>query len=152
MTSRSIVTVAAGLVLMFVGIGCAGPPAIVPNRDKALRRSSAQFAADAAKRHPYQADLPRGGEAAARAEVGYMLDRLEIVNLSDQDWTDVEVWANQRYVVCLPRMPRNELKVINFQMLFDDHGNSMPTNKVMVNKLEVLCDGKMFEVPVRLAD
>ena len=41
----------------------------------------AQFAADAAVRHPYKAEVPRGGEAVARSQVGYALDRLYVAGL-----------------------------------------------------------------------
>lgn len=135
--------------------GCAGGrPALMPNPDKNLRKASAQFAADAAVRHPYKAEAPRGGEAIARSQVGYTLDRLDLINLSSDEWQDVEIWVNQKYVVHLPRVEPNTLKIINFQMLYDDKGNYFPTNnkKVLVNKVEMLKDGKMYDIPVRLAD
>ena len=48
----------------------------------------------------------------------------------------------------------NTLKIINFQMLFDEKGNYFPTDnkKVLISKVEVLKEGKMFDVPVRLGD
>ena len=59
------------VALLLVGCaGCAGRPSLIPNADKSLRRTSAQFAADAAKRHPYKSDAPRGGEAVGRAQIG----------------------------------------------------------------------------------
>jgi hypothetical protein len=139
-------------LMMLAGLGCSGRPSMLPNPDKELRRSSAEFAADAAKRHPYKADAPRGGEATARAQVGYVLDRLEVVNLSDEDWTDVEVWVNQAYVVHLPAMEKGKLKVMNFQMIFDEKGSYLPTSGVRVNKVELLRDGKMYDVKLQLAD
>jgi hypothetical protein len=132
--------------------GCAGRPSVLPNPDKELRRSSSQFAADAAKRHPYKSDVPQGGEAPARAQVGYMLDRIEVVNLSNEDWNDVEVWVNQQYVVAVPTMQPGQLKVLNFQMIYDEKGNYLPTDKVRVNKLQLLRDGTMYDVRVQLAD
>jgi hypothetical protein len=137
-------------------IGCAGRPSILPNTDKNLRRTSAQFAADAAKRHPYKADAPRGGEIAGRAQVGYMLDILEIVNLSDTDWNDVEVWVNKKFVVHVPLVEKGAQRVkrFTFQMIFDDAGNSFPTdnNKTRVESVELYMDGKMFDVTTKLAD
>jgi len=136
--------------------GCSGRPSILPNPDKSLRKTSAQFAADAAKRHPYKSDAPRGGQLAARAQVGYMLDRLEIVNLSDTDWTDVEVWVNKQYVVHVPRIEAGAKRttVLPFGMLFDDKGNSFPTNnnKVRVQSVELYMDGKLYDVTTKLAD
>ena len=83
-----------------------------------------------------------------------MLDRLEVVNLSDEDWSDVEVWVNQRYVVHVPKMERGRLKQFNFQMLFDEKGNYFPTdnNKMRVKQVEVLHDGRVCSVPLQLAD
>ena len=142
------------LVAAAVLAGCSGRPSLIPNPDKSLRKTSAQFAADAAKRHPYNKDAPRGGEAVARAQVGYTLNQLDVVNLSQEPWNDVEVWVNQNYVVFLPVMEPNKLKSLNFQMLFDDQGNSFPIDnkKVLINKVEVLHDGKMYDVPVKLGD
>ena len=158
MRSKFHLVTAAGTVIAisaFAGVtGCSGRPALIPNPDKNLRKASAQFAADAAVRHPYKAEAPRGGEAIARSQVGYSLDRLDLVNLSQDAWTDVEIWVNQKYVVHLPKVEPNTLKIINFQMLFDEKGNYFPTDnkKVLISKVEVLKDGKMFEVPVRLGD
>ena len=141
------------LVSLIVLAGCAGRPSLIPNSDKNLRRTSAQFAADAAKRHPYKSNAPRGGEAVARAEVGYMLKQITIVNLSQEAWNDVEVWLNQKYVVFVPVMEPGQLKTINFQMLFDDQGNYFTTdNKQMVDKVEIYRDGKMYDVKVKLGD
>src|SRR3954454_9315746 len=100
---RAVLTALATVTLM---AGCAGRPSLIPNADKSLRKSSAQLAAEAAKRHPYKSEAPRGGEAVARATVGYMLDQLDVVNLSPDEWTDLEVWVNQNYVVYLPKMEK----------------------------------------------
>lgn len=146
-----VLGVLAGLI-----VGCAGRPSILPNTDKSLRKTSAQFAADAAKRHPYKADAPRGGEVAGRAQVGYMLDQLEIANLSDTDWSDVEVWVNKKYVVHVPLIEKGaqRVKVFPFQMIFDDAGNSFPTdnNTTRIESVELYKDGKMFDVTTKLAD
>ncbi|HVT89739.1 MAG TPA: hypothetical protein VHD56_12860 [Tepidisphaeraceae bacterium] len=145
-----------GAMLLGAAAGCAGRPQILPNSDASLRRSSAQFAADAAKRHPYKADAPRGGEIAARAQVGYMIDQLEVANLSDTDWDDVEVWVNKKYVIYIPKVEKgaDRVKVINFRMLFDESGNSFPTDntKTRIESVEVYKDGKMYDVTTKLAD
>lgn len=147
----TVLGLSAGLFL-----GCAGRPSILPNADKTLRKTSAQFAADAAKRHPYKAEAPRGGEIAGRAQVGYMLDWLEVANLSDTDWTDVEIWVNKKYVVAVPLMEKGAARVTRFpfQMIFDDGGNSFPTdnNKTRIESVELYKDGKMFDVTTKLAD
>ncbi len=142
------------ITLTLTAVGCAGRPALIPNPDKNLRKTSAEFAADAAKRHPFKADLPSGGDAEARAQVGYSLNRLEVVNLSKDSWSDVEIWANRSYVVHLPVMEPNKLKIINFEMLFNDKGHTFPTDnkKVLVNQVEMVRDGKVYNVKVQQAD
>ena len=141
-------------VISLLALGCADKPTLLPPSDKSLRKTNAQFAADAAKRHPYKNEAPRGGEANARAEVDYGLNELSVVNLSKEPWTNVEVWVNQNYVVFLPAMPPNELKKVNFTMMYDANGNAFPTNsmKAMINKVEILRDGKMYDVKSKLGD
>ena len=134
--------------------GCSGRPQLFPNSDKNLQKTSAEFAADAAKRHPYKLDAPRAGEAPARAQVGYSMDVLELTNLSDEEWQNVEVWVNQQYVVFLPKVQPRVLKRMPFQMLFDANGRSFPTDnlRARITKLEVQRDGKIYDVPLQLAD
>src|SRR4051794_10234094 len=147
-------TLLFGFGLSLAIAGCAGSTSLMPNPDKSLRKNPAQFAADAASRHPYKADAPRGGEADARVQVGYWVNNLDIVNLSQQDWNDVDLWVNQKYVVHIPHMEHGKLKKINFEMLYDDKGNHFPLDNksAMVNKAELFQDGKMYDVAVRLAD
>jgi hypothetical protein len=135
-------------------VGCAGRTELIPNSDPALRRTPPEFAADAAKRHPYKADAPRGGEAAARAQIAITADRIEVANLSDQDWTDVELWVNQDYVVFIPVMQAGKLKSVPYQALYNGYGQSLPTDnrKVPINKVELYHDGKMYNVGLQLAD
>lgn len=144
----------SGLAGMMIAAGCAGRPALLPNPDPSLDKPSTVFAAAAVKRFPYKADAPRGGEAIARAQVGYTLNRIDVVNLSDEDWTNVEVWVNQSYVVFLPSMKAHELKRLNFQMLYNDQGQYFPVDnmKTLVKSVEVYRDGKMYTVPSQLAD
>jgi hypothetical protein len=149
-------TVAALSILTCCSIftGCAGRAELLPNSDKNLRKTSAEFAADAAKRFPYKTDAERGGQANGRAQVGYWMNVLDVVNLSDANWEDVEIWINKSYVVHLPLMEPNKLKRIPFQALYNDQGQSFPTknNAVRVQTVEVHHGGKMFDVPVQLGD
>jgi hypothetical protein len=140
------------LLLGAFAFGCADKPTIFPPSDPNLRRTSAEFAADAAKRHPYKADAPRGGQAVARAQVDYMADEIDVINLSKEDWENVEVWVNQNYVVFLPTMPAGKLEPISFKMLYDDSGKTFPTKHVMVDKLELYRGGKMYDCTVKLGD
>lgn len=146
--------------LLMTITGCAGRTEWLANKDEALQKTPAEFAADAAKRHPYKADAPRGGQAMARAEIGYVLDQVAITNTSNADWTDVEVWVNGQYVCYLPRMEAKILKTIPFRALYDSNGQYFPTSNgkwfnrepVMVKKVELYRDGKLYDVPVQLAE
>src|SRR4051794_32357175 len=147
---KASLSVAGGVGLMvlvsLVSVtGCAGRAELLPNKDPALRKTSAEFAADASRRFPYKADAPHAGQAPARAEIGYWADRVDLVNLSESQWDDVEIWVNRQYVVSLPRMEPHKLRSIPFQAFFNGQGASFPTdnNKIHVDKLEVMHDGKI---------
>jgi hypothetical protein len=152
--SLSFVVTIASMLLIAALIGCKGRTEVFPNRDPDLRRTPAQFAADAARRFPYKADAPRGGEAQARAQVAYWLDMIEIVNLSEETWADVEIWVNGTWVCHVPTMAPNDLKRINFRMLFDENGSSFPIDNrnTLVKKIEIYRDGKMYDVRTQQAD
>ena len=148
MTALVLVVVAGAMV------GCSGRPTVIPNPDPGLRKSSAEFAADAAKRFPYPADAEQGGKAVGRAQVGYTMNVLEVVNLSNETWTDVDVWVNRSYVVHVPKMEPNRLKRLGFRMIFNDSGHHFPlkNSRVMVQRVELFQDGKLYELPLQLAD
>lgn len=144
------------LILGAMLVGCAGRTELLPNKDPALRKTPAEFAADAAKRHPYPANAARGGTAMARAEAGYVVDELSIVNTSDTPWTEVEVWVNGQYVVFLPQIESRLLKKLQFRALYNDQGQHFPVSNgeffnrkpVLVEKVEIFRDGKLYDVPV----
>lgn len=140
-------------VLLALLAGCAGRAAIYTS-NPALRKTSAQFAADAAKRHPYKADAPRGGAIAGRTQIEYMFHYLEVVNLSDAAWDNFEVWLNQKYVVFVPKLEKGQLERLNFPMFFDDSGVSFSSDmsKGRIEKVEIYNDGKMYDVTKQLAD
>ena len=135
-------------------VGCEGQPTVFPNPDKSLRKSATQFAADAAKRHPFKADAPLLKEPKARAQVAYSLNRVEIVNFTEEDWSDVEVWVNRKYVCHIPKMESRKLKEVHFSMLFDDQGKFFPfdNKKMRVEKVEVYRGGKVYEIVSHNAD
>ena len=114
-------------------LGCEGQTSVLPNSDKNLRKTPAQWAADAAKRHPFNADLPSGGQAVGRAQVGYMLNKVEVWNGSDADWDNVEIWANEQYVVSVSKIEPHKSRTINFQMLYNDKGER---GKMVLDQLE----------------
>ncbi len=138
--------------LGMMAVGCSGKPPLIRNPDPALQKSGPEFSADAVKRFPYPASAQQAGRAVARAQVGYAFNRLEIVNLSDQPWTDVEVWVNRSYVVHVPKMEPGTLKRLPFEILYNDAGQHFPKRGVLIERVEIHQDGKIYEVPIQLAD
>jgi hypothetical protein len=145
---------AAGLAVAVATIGCAGRPQIIPSDDPTLRKTSTEFAADAAKRFPYKSDAPAGDTIRSRAEIGYMFNRIELTNLSGEAWNDVDVWINQSYVLHLTNLKPNEDRSLAFQMFYDDSGHYYPTSgeNRIVKKVELFKDGKMYSVTTQTAD
>ena len=156
--SRKTHTLVLAAAMLAPLAGCAGRPSLIPNSDPALRKTSAQFASDAAKRHPFNAGLPSGGVAKGRAQVGYGRDTIELVNLDAADWQNVELWANRKYVVFIPkiRAGAERVKTINFQMMFDEKGRYFPLDNAkperMVRQLEIVRDGTIYSVTFTQAD
>jgi hypothetical protein len=145
--------VAVGLI---VAGGCMDRPTIFDNPDPNLRLSTSELRGDALDRFPYKAEAPKEREIKARAQVGYMYNRLEVVNFSESNWENVEVWVNRKYVCHVPKMESRKLKEIHFPMLFDEKGKSFPMNsnkgKELVRSVEVYRDGKMYQLAVEAVD
>ncbi len=86
---------AAFVVLTLLGVWvCTDRPTIFDNPDPNLRLSSSELRGDALARFPYKEEAPKASEIKARAQVAYQLNRMEVVNFSDVDWDNVEVWVN----------------------------------------------------------
>jgi hypothetical protein len=158
MRTRVKLVLLLGAVWGALVAGCEGRTSVFPNSDKNLRKTPAQWAADAAKRHPFNADLPSGGEAVGRAQVGYVLNKIEVWNGSDADWENVEIWVNRSYVCFVPKIEAKgkRVKTIEFEMLYDGNGKHFPTDnkqaQLRIRQLEMLKDGKIYTIPLRLAD
>ncbi len=155
--STGVLLAAGSLALAASGFGCSGRASLFPNPDAGLRKPMEKFSADAAKRFPYKNEAAKGDikESPARAEVAYdYLKQINIVNLSNADYTDVEIWVNRKYVVYVPKMESKVLKRLDFKMIFDDNGNYFSFSKEMphVDHVEMLKDGKIYEMPIQLAD
>jgi hypothetical protein len=150
---KIVIIAVAGLGLL---AGCAGRPSLFPNSDPALQKTSAEFAADAAKRQPYKADAPRGGEAMGRAEYDLTFGHLQILNTSEEDWDNIEVWVNQKYVCAIPKIEKGKerVKTFTFQMLYDADGHYFWTNggKNPVQQVEMYRNGKMYTIPTFMAE
>lgn len=155
-TLPRLVVCCLGVITCGLLAGCEGRPGLIPNSDPALNKTSTQFAADAAKRFPYPASLPHVGTANGVAEVDLMLTRLQILNASDEDWNNIEIWVNQNYVCHVPSIPKGKQKVetIGFEMLYNASGDYFSTagGKNPVNLIEMRRNGKVYQLPIVLAD
>ena len=122
--------------------GCMGDgnPTLIPNSNASLRKSSAEFAADAAKR-TYEADAPKSNVTIARAEYSLLEGQFDMANLTNWDWKDVEVWVNQKYVVSLPQLTKNSGVALNFQLFYDSDGHHFDTHwgGNPVKSLQIYC-------------
>jgi hypothetical protein len=150
---RWIKGVALAGVMLAVG-GCFSErTGFLPNEDTALRKKDKEFVADATQRFPYKETAERG-TTSARAEVDYMYRYIGVANLSDAQWKDVEVWVNKQYVVFVPAWKGEVLKRIQFTMLRDERGNPFTSDKGRnpVKSVEVFTDGKMYDIPLFLAE
>jgi len=146
----------AGFVAVALLAGCEGRPTLFPNSDPALQKTSTQFAADAARRFPYPGQPNSAGLARGRAEIDVMQSQLQILNYGDEDWRDIDVWVNRSYVCHVPRLGKSKEKVetIGFAMLYNSKGDFFSTEggKNPVNRVEIYRDGKLFQIPLTLAD
>jgi hypothetical protein len=137
--------------------GCTSRPSFVrsANADPALRKSNAEFAADAAHRQ-YEANANRAGAANGGVEIDYGFHYLSLVNSSSQDWNNVEIWVNQKYVIMIPKISADAARaeIVSFDMIYDSHGASFPTDsqKTPITSVEMYSDGKMFTLMTQLAD
>ena len=149
-------TLAIGLFsCLIILTGCEATPSVVPVSDPALSKTSAQYAADAVKHFPFKSDTPAGQVTPARALVDYSLDFIDLVNLSNHDLVNPEIWMNRQYVMVVPLLKAGEIKRLNFRMFYDDRGDHFPLNNniekggVIIRQLEIIVDGKLYQVPVR---
>lgn len=140
-----------GMILVAAGCSSDGQPTLIPNSDAALRKSSTEFAADAAKRS-YELEAPKGQTAQARAEYDLTYGRFELANLSNSDWSNVEVWVNEKYVLNVPVLASQCAERLDFTMFFDRDGHHFQTNrgKTPVQSLQIFHDGKMYDVVATL--
>lgn len=149
---KRYISIAAACGVALFLYGCAsGTTGINPNPEKSLQKTQGEFGRYA-KEHSYPADATKAGKAPMRAEVEYGLDVINIVNLSDTDWNNVEVWVNGRYVCPIAVLPVKQQKGINFRFFFDKDGIVAPQKGNWINKLELFKDGSLYELAVHAAD
>lgn len=142
------------IVALFVIVGCQQNAVILPNSDSSLNKPAKAFQEEAIAHFPYPADLPRGGELPARAEIGYMVDVITLVNYSKQDWSDVELWVNKQYVLPMAMLAAtaegSKATRIPFKIIYDDRGQHFPSSGATVDTLELKLNGKMYDVPKQI--
>jgi len=133
-------------------VGCS-QPTLFENPDPNLRKTKDELKTDASARN-YRADAPRLQEPKARAQAVYDLNRLEVVNFTGKDWSDVEIWVNRQYVCFVPKMEDRKLKEIHFPMLYDRNGEHFPMDNktVVVQTVEVYRDGMLYNVVCHTSD
>jgi hypothetical protein len=138
--------------------GC-NEPGYYPNQDPALRKPKPALRADATQRL-YPAEASRVKGLAIRAQIGYMARTVDVANLTDQDFANVEIWVNGQYVCYLPKMEKGVLKSIPWDALYDREGKHPPTEgpaarAFVVNTVELYTDmgngAKLYDVPVSVA-
>ena len=126
----------------------------MPNDNPALRKKPAEFAADAATRHPYPAGVPVAETYDVRAEADYLFDNLDLLNFSGRPFEDVEVWVNETYVVHLPVLPDGDVQEIPFRAMYDGTGDHFPTNnrRAQIETVRLLVQGEALDVPMDIKD
>jgi hypothetical protein len=142
---KTLLVTALGLGL--VGCSSDGQTSLLPNPDGNMQRTSAEFAADAAKRN-YEAEAPREKAQDARAEYEIMTHRIDLVNLANGDWSNVEVWINHEYVVYIPVMQKMVDEKLDYEMFFDRDGHHFETKggATPLQSLQIYRDGTMYDV------
>ena len=153
MFAKTFVRIAGLALTASAMVGCAGRPSIVPNNDPALRKTSAQFAADAVKRFPYPGAATETANGQAEPEL--MREVVQIVNFSKEDWTDLDFWINGAYVVHVPKIEayatdKPGTRTLDFQMFFNEKGQSFDTDKGKnpIKTVEMNRDGKMYKFKI----
>ena len=155
----SLTGMAAWMICLGLG-GCGNSPSVFSNSDPYLKGKEMTYFASDAGRRTYPADAPKGEakEAPARAQVRYKpWNEVGIVNLSaTDDYKDVEIWVNQKYVIFLPRMekkaPEPKYTRIDFKMIYDRTGKFFETSdeQPRISKLEMFTGGKLYQVPIEI--
>jgi hypothetical protein len=142
---------ALAMILPVTGCTGDGTPTLLPNADPALRRTSTELAADSAKR-AYPATAPKDTKAIARADYNLMSRKINLANLSDSDWKNVEVWINQEYVLNVPMFPKNSGESLNFELFYDQYGHHFQTynGKNPVQSVQIYNGGKLYDVVATL--
>lgn len=147
---RSVLLASLGVASLLVA-GCTSRPTLVPNEDPALNRPAEQLAADAIKKFPYPADLAISPDPIpVRAELGYWINEISLVNYGDADLDNVDIWINQTHVVGPLKLQAKKVRKLPFEVFFDAMGKRFPRDGVRITSLELRIDDVMHKVPTQL--
>jgi len=142
-----------GATISLAVMGCEGTVSMLPVADSQLRKTPAMFAADAAKRQ-YEAGAQKIPDKEFRAQYALIVREVDLANISNQDWENVEVWINKTYVVSVPHFEKKSDKTLYFTMFYDRNGHHFDTNHGQnpIKTLEVFRSGAMYAVVDHVAD
>ena len=139
-------------VMVALAAGCAsGDRRWNPNPELSLQKKPAEYAAYAAEQ-VYPADATRAEGSPVLAEVDYGYDVVNLVNVGEEDWNDVNVWVNQQFVVKLGSLPVRVQRGVNFHALYDREGLRAPSRGVWIRTVEIERDGQLYPLRIRIAD
>ncbi|HQY89834.1 MAG TPA: hypothetical protein PK402_14365, partial [Tepidisphaeraceae bacterium] len=102
------------ITLVSLIVGCSDQVTMIPNADGQLNKSADRFIAEAQACFPYPADAVRGGEIAARANIGYMYNQISLTNFSGSEWIGPIIWVNQSYAVPMEKIASGGITRISF--------------------------------------
>lgn len=144
--------IVAAMVAGALAVGCAsGTNRLNPNPEKSLQKKPQELVEYAAGLE-YPADAPRAEVSPIVAEIDYGIDVINLVNLGNEDFQDLDVWVNRQYVVKLASLPVGRQRGINFHILYDKDGQRAPVKGVWIQSVELLRDGQMFPARLKIAD
>src|SRR4051794_5817775 len=100
--NRKWIGIFSWCVLVIGVVGCTDKPSLFPNSDPTLRKTKAEFAADAKKRFPYPGPATQDAQGTAAVDVEY--DKIQLTNQSAEEWRNIDVWVNRSYVIHVPKV------------------------------------------------
>ncbi len=147
---RSVLLASVSMACVVLA-GCESRPTLVPNEDPALNRPAEQLAADATKKFPYPADLALSpNPLPIRAEIGYWINEISLVNYGDADLESVDIWINQTHVIGPLKLQAKKVRKLPFEVFFDAMGKRFPRDGVRITSLEIRIDDVMHKVTTQL--
>lgn len=145
------VVILASLAIATSLAGCNSRPTLVPNADPVLNRPPAELAAEAMKKFPYPAELAISpNPLPVRAELGYWINEISLVNYGDADLDNVDLWINQTHVVGPLKLESKKVKKLPFEVFYDAMGKHFPRGGVRIESLELRIDDVMHKVTTQL--